>query len=80
MKVDGKSYRTIWFNQEKSEINIIDQTKLPHQFLIKSIHNFNDSIDSIKNMEVRGAPLIGAIIDMMCTLILGEECRKTPKV
>ena len=73
MKVDGKSYRTIWFNQEKSEINIIDQTKLPHQFLIKSIHNFNDSIDSIKNMEVRGAPLIGAMSAYGITLAIKDD-------
>ncbi|MDB2353570.1 S-methyl-5-thioribose-1-phosphate isomerase [Candidatus Pelagibacter bacterium] len=58
MKIEGKSYRTIWF--EKNVVKIIDQTKLPHQFVIKDLKTVKDSINAIKNMEVRGAPLIGA--------------------
>ena len=58
MKIDGKSYRTIWF--ENNIAKIIDQTKLPHQFVIKDLKTVKDSINAIKNMEVRGAPLIGA--------------------
>ena len=58
MKIEGKNYRTIWF--ENNEVKIIDQTKLPHEFKIKSLKTVRDSINAIKNMEVRGAPLIGA--------------------
>jgi methylthioribose-1-phosphate isomerase len=58
MKIDGKSYRTIWF--ENNIVKIIDQTKLPHQFVIKDLKTVQDSINAIKIMEVRGAPLIGA--------------------
>ena len=58
MKINGKSYKTIWF--ENNIVKIIDQTKLPHQFLIKELKNVKDSINAIKHMEVRGAPLIGA--------------------
>jgi methylthioribose-1-phosphate isomerase len=58
MKINGKSYKTIWF--ENNIVKIIDQTKLPHQFLIKELKSVKDSINAIKNMEVRGAPLIGA--------------------
>ena len=58
MKINGKSYKTIWF--ENNLVKIIDQTKLPHQFLIKELKTVNDSINAIKYMEVRGAPLIGA--------------------
>ena len=58
MKIDGKSYRTIWF--ENNIVKIIDQTKLPHQFVIKDLKTVRDSINAIKTMEVRGAPLIGA--------------------
>ena len=58
MRIEGKNYRTIWF--ENNEVKIIDQTKLPHEFKIKSLKTVKDSIDAIKNMEVRGAPLIGA--------------------
>ena len=58
MKINGKSYKTIWF--ENNLVKIIDQTKLPHQFLIKELKTVKDSINAIKHMEVRGAPLIGA--------------------
>ena len=58
MKIEGKEYRTIWF--ENDLVKIIDQTKLPHRFLIKDLKTVRDSINAIKTMEVRGAPLIGA--------------------
>ena len=58
MKINGKEYRTIWF--ENNIVKIIDQTKLPHQFIIKELKSFNDVVNSIQTMEVRGAPLIGA--------------------
>ncbi len=58
MRIDGKEYRTIWF--ENNVVKIIDQTKLPHQFIIKELKTVKDAINAIKVMEVRGAPLIGA--------------------
>ena len=58
MKINGKSYKTIWY--ENNLVKIIDQTKLPHQFLIKELKTVKDSINAINHMEVRGAPLIGA--------------------
>ena len=58
MIIEGKEYRTIWF--ENNVVKIIDQTKLPHQFIIKDLKKVNDAINAIKTMEVRGAPLIGA--------------------
>ncbi len=58
MKIEGKEYKTIWF--ENNIIKIIDQTKLPHKFVIKNLKTVKDSINAIKTMEVRGAPLIGA--------------------
>ena len=58
MRVNGKNYRTIWF--ENNIIKIIDQTKLPHKFIIKELKTVSDAINAIKVMEVRGAPLIGA--------------------
>ena len=59
MKIDGKEYRTIWFDIQSESVKIIDQTKLPHQFIIKDLKNIKEAISAIKNMEVRGAPLIG---------------------
>ena len=58
MRIEGKEYRTIWF--ENNIVKIIDQTKLPHQFTTKDLKTVNDAINAIKTMEVRGAPLIGA--------------------
>ncbi len=58
MKIEGKNYRTIWF--ENNEVNIIDQTKLPYNFTIKKLKTVKDAINAITTMEVRGAPLIGA--------------------
>ena len=57
MKIDGKEYRTIWY--ENNVVKIIDQTKLPHKFTIKKLKTVKDAVNSIKIMEVRGAPLIG---------------------
>ena len=57
MKIEGKEYRTIWY--EDDVVKIINQTKLPHQFIIKNLKTVKDTINAIKIMEVRGAPLIG---------------------
>ena len=44
MRIDGKEYRTIWY--ENNLVKIIDQTKLPHKFIIKNlIDNFEKHID-----------------------------------
>ncbi len=60
MKIEGKEYQTIWFDKKNQVVKIIDQTKLPHQFIIKDLKTVRDAINAIKTMEVRGAPLIGA--------------------
>jgi methylthioribose-1-phosphate isomerase len=57
MRIEGKEYRTIWY--ENGVVKIIDQTKLPHKFIIKDLKSVKDAINAIKIMEVRGAPLIG---------------------
>ena len=57
MKIQNKEHRTIWY--ENDVVKIIDQTKLPHQFIIKNLKSVKDTINAIKFMEVRGAPLIG---------------------
>jgi methylthioribose-1-phosphate isomerase len=60
MKIEGKEYRTIWFDINSNTVKIIDQTKLPHLFSIKNLSTVSCAINAIKEMEVRGAPLIGA--------------------
>jgi len=71
MKVDGTEYRTIWF--ENKIVKIIDQTKLPHDFIIKELKNVKDTINAIKVMEVRGAPLIGATAAYGIVLAITEN-------
>ena len=61
MKIEGQEYRTIWFDEKNQIVKIIDQTKLPHHFIIKDIKTAKEAINAIKTMEVRGAPLIGAM-------------------
>ena len=73
MKVNGKEYRTIWFDYEHKVVKIIDQTKLPHHFIIKELKNANDAINAIKKMEVRGAPLIGATAAYGIALAIKEN-------
>jgi methylthioribose-1-phosphate isomerase len=58
MKVDGKPYRTIW-QSDSGNVAIIDQTKLPHAFVIAELRSGDDAWRAIADMQVRGAPLIG---------------------
>ena len=37
MRIEGKNYKTIWFDKNSKNVKIIDQTKLPHEFIIKRI-------------------------------------------
>jgi methylthioribose-1-phosphate isomerase len=61
MDVEGKRYRTIWVKDDNDRvIQIIDQRKLPHEFVIFNINNVSDAATAIKDMYVRGAGLIGA--------------------
>jgi methylthioribose-1-phosphate isomerase len=60
VKINGKHYRTIWLNQDGKSVDIIDQTKLPHQFETVTLHTLDEAARAISTMQVRGAPLIGA--------------------
>ena len=74
MKIEGKEYRTIWY--EGNIVKIIDQTKLPHQFIIKELNTVKDAINAIKIMEVRGAPLIGGTAAYGLALAVQESNEK----
>jgi len=58
MIVDGKHYRTVWI--ENKTVKMINQKILPHQFEISSLKNHKETASAIKDMTVRGAPVIGA--------------------
>jgi methylthioribose-1-phosphate isomerase len=60
MKVDGKHLRTIWLEADGRTVGIIDQTRLPHEFVTARLVTLDDAVTAIRSMQVRGAPLIGA--------------------
>jgi methylthioribose-1-phosphate isomerase len=60
MLVDGKPTRTIWLGDDGSTVEIIDQTKLPFEFRVVGLKTLDDAATAIRDMLVRGAPLIGA--------------------
>ncbi len=60
MQINGKPWRSIWLEQDGQSVGIIDQTKLPHRFETVRLTNAEDAVAAIRDMLVRGAPLIGA--------------------
>lgn len=60
MRVNGRSYRTIWVAGDGRTVEIIDQTQLPHRFTVARLRDLRGAVVAIKTMQVRGAPLIGA--------------------
>ena len=60
MKINDEAYRSIWLNKNGWSADIIDQTRLPHEFIIKTLNSMEDAAEAISVMRVRGAPLIGA--------------------
>jgi methylthioribose-1-phosphate isomerase len=60
VKVDGVQRRTIWRADDGCSVEIIDQTRLPHEFATRRLGCVDEVADAIRSMQVRGAPLIGA--------------------
>ena len=52
-------FRTIWLTND-GFVEVIDQRILPHKLEIVKLNSYKDAVIAIKNMTVRGAPLIGA--------------------
>jgi methylthioribose-1-phosphate isomerase len=72
MNINGKHYRTIWPHGETS-VEVIDQTKLPHELRTVMLRNTADAARAIKQMIVRGAPLIGATAAYGIALAMRED-------
>ena len=60
MNIDGTHYRSIWLNDDGWSVSVIDQTLLPFEFAVKQLTTVDDAATAIRDMIVRGAPLIGA--------------------
>ncbi|MCE2748523.1 MAG: S-methyl-5-thioribose-1-phosphate isomerase [Rhodobacter sp.] len=58
MKVGQDHYRSIWV--EGGAVRIIDQTRLPHEVIVVTLDTLGQAATAIRDMWVRGAPLIGA--------------------
>ena len=73
MEVNGTPYRTIWLAEDGWAAEIIDQTKLPHEFVTVRLETMQDAAIAIKDMRVRGAPLIGATAAYGAALAMRED-------
>ncbi|MFC6487787.1 S-methyl-5-thioribose-1-phosphate isomerase [Nitratireductor sp. GCM10026969] len=60
MKVEGVHYRSIWPAADGATVEIIDQRWLPHDFRVARLTSREEAAVAIRDMWVRGAPLIGA--------------------
>ena len=60
MKVDGRHFRSLWVNEAAGVLEIIDQRWLPHSFRVAALTTLVEFETAIRDMWVRGAPLIGA--------------------
>ncbi|GJM32377.1 MAG: methylthioribose-1-phosphate isomerase [Saprospiraceae bacterium] len=58
MEINGRNHRTIWLAEE-GRVQIIDQRFLPHELIIEDLFTTEDAARAIREMHVRGAPLIG---------------------
>ncbi len=55
----GKKLRPIWLDETDGTVKVIDQRRLPHETVTLTLGSVDDTIHAIKEMVVRGAPLIG---------------------
>lgn len=73
MDVNGIPYRSIWLAEDGRQVEIIDQTRLPHEFIVVKLDTLEDAAVAIRDMLVRGAPLIGATAAYGFCLGLAEK-------
>src|SRR5258708_18060135 len=73
MKVDGTPYRTIWLGADGTTVQVIDQTLLPHQFVVRDWRSMGEAEHGIRAMIVRGAPLIGGAAAYGMALAMAKD-------
>jgi len=59
VNVGDRHYRTIWLAEDGRSVEIIDQRWLPHEFRVVPLSTVDEVATAIRDMWVRGAPLIG---------------------
>jgi methylthioribose-1-phosphate isomerase len=73
VNINGKAYRTIWLAGDGWSVEVIDQTRLPHELAFVTLETMEDAARAIRSMQVRGAPLIGATAAYGVCLALRED-------
>ncbi len=73
MRINGIEKQTIWLNEDGWSVDIIDQTALPHKFVVVNLKTLDDAAYAIQAMLVRGAPLIGATAAFGLCLALKDD-------
>src|SRR5712691_6645035 len=73
MKVAGQAMRAIWLAVDGRTVEIIDQTRLPHELIVARLACLDDAARAIREMQVRGAPLIGATAAYGMALAVAED-------
>jgi methylthioribose-1-phosphate isomerase len=73
VNVNGRQYRTIWLGDDGWSVEIIDQTRLPHEFVTQRLTNVEGMAEAIRSMQVRGAPLIGVAAAYGVCLALRQD-------
>jgi methylthioribose-1-phosphate isomerase len=73
MRIKGKDFRTIWLAPDGWSVEIIDQTRLPHELVVIPLQSAADAAGAILTMQVRGAPLIGATAAYGLAMAIRED-------
>ena len=69
----AKHYQSIWRDLKTGAIYIIDQRWLPHEFITPVLSSTNDAMVAIRDMWVRGAPLIGVTAAYGMAIAMAED-------
>jgi methylthioribose-1-phosphate isomerase len=73
VKVGTRHYHTIWLNTDGRSVDIIDQRWLPHEFRVVTLKTVEDVATAIRDMWVRGAPLIGVTAAYGVAIAMGRD-------
>jgi len=73
MRVHGQSYRAIFVADDGFTVAVIDQTRLPFAFELRHLQSAADAAEAIREMIVRGAPLIGVTAAYGVALAMRED-------
>ena len=65
--IDG----TLWLARDGHTVCILDQTRLPHETVVRRLTTLEQTAEAIVTMQVRGAPLIGVSAAFGVALAMG---------